>query len=796
MDVPLTCTSTQCTGTALVIDSLKGTGSASFTVARSTDTLAPFPLNLLQDRQELATSRTHSLVVRNGQVWSFGWNREGQLGLGYKDTLFHPLLRQIPGLSRIVAVATGREFSVALDSSGDVWTWGSNFQGTLGNGTDDPNEVVPNVSSGKQKVYNSFFSNPVPQKVMTGQKVVSIAAGPTHVIASDTSGKAWGWGYNINGVVGMWTPYPYKLLTPSLIQGLTGIRRVTAGGGLANWETYGSFSIALGWDGTIWGMGCPQQWQLGPLVNVFSGPLQIILNLSTFPGLATPVSVRSGEAASLLEYVNTTTGQRLVLALGYNLSNSLTNSMSSNSVPTFFGTGPTSGYSLGGNVSVQIQSGLPTGAGFVWWQGMTQSSATLTGWTPVQTPSSQSLVAKGVRAGTNHGLSMDSSGNVICWGDATACTGGTGYVSVDTIAFDSLPSPTLQIDGLGDTLTVSSGTSILALTGKLNGVSTNISGNILCSNDLCLVDLVAKDPSGRFASKRVAIRKATLTSRSINLQSPNLSKGQSLLGYIDNPFLGTLSLSVWRVDVLPPRLETKVIVGAKTGSRLDFVIPTVDALLTGNGVYWVGASISGVGWNDSTPFNFSLPPDSTGILNVREICSDQFLTCGYAYQGKSPRLERVTRGNGTTRDTVIYATLFTDSGQVIYPGIVNLRTGAVDSYLGEYSVFWDDYYGGNAFNLSGAGPVNNLALSLSSISHFDGMALNLTWGQLNADSVAVTANTGNSNISFPAFTGNTSKSVTSTLGGSSSTGFVLVKIVAYKNGQAQTIWNAVKWAGK
>jgi len=42
---------------------------------------------------------------------------------------------QAKNLSDIVSIAAGDAHSVALKSDGTVWTWGSNFNGELGNGT-------------------------------------------------------------------------------------------------------------------------------------------------------------------------------------------------------------------------------------------------------------------------------------------------------------------------------------------------------------------------------------------------------------------------------------------------------------------------------------------------------------------------------------------------------------------------------------------------------------------------------------------------------------------------------------
>ena len=80
-----------------------------------------------------------SLVLdKNGEVWSFGKNTVGQLGLG--DTTERRIPVKIPALSNIVLVQAHTYRAFAMDANGVVYTWGY--------GSDDWNtpEVVPNIT--------------------------------------------------------------------------------------------------------------------------------------------------------------------------------------------------------------------------------------------------------------------------------------------------------------------------------------------------------------------------------------------------------------------------------------------------------------------------------------------------------------------------------------------------------------------------------------------------------------------------------------------------------------------------
>jgi alpha-tubulin suppressor-like RCC1 family protein len=83
---------------------------------------------------EVACGSFHTLLLKtDGTVWAWGDNTYGQLGNGASGaaSLF-PV--QVSGLSGIVAVSAGEYHSIALKNDGTVWAWGYNSNGQLGNG--------------------------------------------------------------------------------------------------------------------------------------------------------------------------------------------------------------------------------------------------------------------------------------------------------------------------------------------------------------------------------------------------------------------------------------------------------------------------------------------------------------------------------------------------------------------------------------------------------------------------------------------------------------------------------------
>lgn len=117
----------------------------------------------------------HSLALSSdGDVYSWGGGGYGQLGHLNEDELekiaYRPTRVTFPDGVKIVKVAAGENFSVALSRSGDIYTWGSNNAGQLGFPT--------------RKVRAGRF-NIRPRKVEVGSHIIfkDIAAGAAHTLA-------------------------------------------------------------------------------------------------------------------------------------------------------------------------------------------------------------------------------------------------------------------------------------------------------------------------------------------------------------------------------------------------------------------------------------------------------------------------------------------------------------------------------------------------------------------------------------------------------------------------------------
>jgi len=147
---------------------------------------------------QVATGQDHTCAVTaTGEVWCWGRNEYGQLGDGTTLDRLTPV--RVSGLSGALQVAVGSEHSCALRNSGRVFCWGSNSNGLLGNGPQ------PHSST--------------PVRVLRVTNVTQIAVGSGHSCALSGTGEVQCWGNNWAGQLGDGTTWdrqsPVRVLGPA-----------------------------------------------------------------------------------------------------------------------------------------------------------------------------------------------------------------------------------------------------------------------------------------------------------------------------------------------------------------------------------------------------------------------------------------------------------------------------------------------------------------------------------------------------------------------------------------------------
>ena len=172
-----------------------------------------------------------SIVLRaDGTAWSFGSNGDGELGDGTTTSRYDPV--QVVGLTDVVAVSMGDRFSLALRADGTVWAWGDNDYGQLGDGT--------------------TIERHTPVQVSGLTDVTAISAGYFHSLAVRKDGSVWAWGSNDAGQLGDGTTWDRS--TPTIVGGLPAASTVAAG------EDH---SMALTAGGDVWAWGANYDGQIG-----------------------------------------------------------------------------------------------------------------------------------------------------------------------------------------------------------------------------------------------------------------------------------------------------------------------------------------------------------------------------------------------------------------------------------------------------------------------------------------------------------------------------------------------------
>jgi alpha-tubulin suppressor-like RCC1 family protein len=123
-----------------------------------TDRHSPVPVPSLSDVRQLSTSGNATLAITgsNGQVWAWGGNAGGQLGDGTTTT--RPIPEQI-GVTGATHVSAGFVNGAAVLSNGTLETWGENGFGQLGFLQADNPQLLPRTVPGLAGVTQAQLTN-------------------------------------------------------------------------------------------------------------------------------------------------------------------------------------------------------------------------------------------------------------------------------------------------------------------------------------------------------------------------------------------------------------------------------------------------------------------------------------------------------------------------------------------------------------------------------------------------------------------------------------------------------------
>lgn len=205
----------------------------------------------------IAAGQFHSLALcSDGTVAAWGRNQEGQLGdnraYPSKLTVAVNIAAGISALAgkSVIALAAGKDHSLALCSDGTVAAWGSNVLGQLGNDSMPFFSLVPvevNALAGTS--------------ALAGKKVVAISAGHYHNLALCSDGTVATWGWNYYGQLGI-NQTTLTRQAPVAVNAVAGISAL-AGKSVVAIVAGSMHNLALCSDGFLAAWGSNMYGQLG-----------------------------------------------------------------------------------------------------------------------------------------------------------------------------------------------------------------------------------------------------------------------------------------------------------------------------------------------------------------------------------------------------------------------------------------------------------------------------------------------------------------------------------------------------
>lgn len=146
------------------------------------------------------------ILTRTGKVFVAGSNYLAELGLG-KNVETVSSIVQVETLPKIIDIAAGSEFIIALAEDGSLWAWGTNKELQFGFQSDYLYERDKNLNytSRKVSVRDTAKGEWLPRQIEICDSLgfIFVAAGTDFSIALDQNGCVWGSGYNRYGAFGI-----------------------------------------------------------------------------------------------------------------------------------------------------------------------------------------------------------------------------------------------------------------------------------------------------------------------------------------------------------------------------------------------------------------------------------------------------------------------------------------------------------------------------------------------------------------------------------------------------------------
>jgi alpha-tubulin suppressor-like RCC1 family protein len=211
---------------------------------------------------QISTNSTFTCAVGypDGKGYCWGYNGEGQLGIGSNDVSLHSRPLAVAGGLTFQRLTTGTSHTCGVSTNNRVYCWGSNDKGQLGDGTEIRRRTTPRLVTGMLKFAwvdagdrttcgvttdsraycwgygkngqrgDGSVTEQVrsPRAVFGNHLFLRVVQSGSHACGVTPSSQAWCWGRNYNGQLGDGTTT--ARLTPHLVAGGLAFGQVDVGG--------------------------------------------------------------------------------------------------------------------------------------------------------------------------------------------------------------------------------------------------------------------------------------------------------------------------------------------------------------------------------------------------------------------------------------------------------------------------------------------------------------------------------------------------------------------------------------
>jgi len=174
-------------------------------------------------------SRSSFAITESGDLYTWGDNYAGQLGDGTTVNKHTPQ-NIMPG-TKFKSIASDGSNSFGITQTGDLYVWGANWGGQLGDGT--------------------FTQTTIPKQIMNGIKIKEIIISSNCSFVLTETGDLYAWGSNWWGQLGDGTTL--HRLTPIQIMSGTKFKSIVAGSSYSFGitETGKLYTWGKTWEGTL-----------------------------------------------------------------------------------------------------------------------------------------------------------------------------------------------------------------------------------------------------------------------------------------------------------------------------------------------------------------------------------------------------------------------------------------------------------------------------------------------------------------------------------------------------------------